>query len=192
MPQSGSATWRAKVEERPEGLNVTIPREFNPLGTILLSSCFAIIYLQGRWIIDDIRSAVRSYPDFIALVIWLAILALILRAVLWSIWGLERIFVDGKILTIRREILALGMTRAFELAKVDGLRIFVSKGFRVPILNPQGKKALGLYLMSPDHRGTIVFEYKAKTYAFGIDLPEEEARRVIKQMEQYSPSLSFH
>ena len=154
-----------------------------------MASGFALIYLDGRWIIDDIRSADRSYLDFIALVIWIAILSLILRAVSWSIWGCERIVIDGKILTIRREVLSLGLTRKFELAQVEGLRIFNSKGFRIPILNPKGKKTLGLYLMSPDHRGTIVFECKSKTYAFGIDLTEEEARRVVQRMEQFCPPL---
>ena len=144
MPENFSG--RATIEDKPDGLHITIPREFNPLGTLVLALGFVLIFWQGSWIVSDIRSPDRSYPDFISMVIWLAVLCLILRAVLWSIWGRERIVLHEKNLSIRREILSLGTTQKFELAQVEGLRFFASKGFRIPILNPQGEKALGLYL----------------------------------------------
>jgi hypothetical protein len=189
MSESGSASRRAAIQDQPDGLHVTIPREFSPLGTLLLAMGFALFYWNGSWVITDIRGADRSYPDFIFLVIWLAVLTMIARAILWSMFGRERIIVDGEYLKIRREILHVGITHSFELAKVQALRVFVSIGFRIPILNPEGKKTLGVYLMSPDHRGSIIFEYKSKVRAFGIDLPEDEARRIIQRMEQHCATL---
>lgn len=106
---------------------------------------------------------------------WLAFCYFIGRAILWTVAGCEKISSRAQTMTLRFEMPGVGRVLSFDLAKMDAFRIF-----RRPAV-----RHLGLFMMHPDHRGRIVFDYNGKVHAFGVDLSQSEAERVIRCIQKY-------
>lgn len=174
---------RVTIQDSPDELNILIPAKFNLNLCIMLAVGFVLIYIQGRWIISDLRGDEISYLDLIPTVLWLAALYWIVRAVLWSVRGREKISLNESSLKIRFEMPGISRTFTFNISDVEGLRTFAPSA-------PSGSRPLGLFIMFPDHRGRIVFDYKKKIHAFGVDLTEKDASRVIQRMEEFRSRIA--
>jgi len=175
-----SGSSRVTIQDTPDGLDISIPSKFNPNLSVALTLWFVYNYMIGRWIISDLRGDEASYLDLVAVVLWLAVLYWIARAILWSIRGREKIYVRGRSFELRFEMPGIGRTSSFDLSEVEGLRIFPPTRYR----------PLFLFAMFPDHRGRIIFDDQKKVHAFGVDLSETEAERVIQRINEYRSTLS--
>ncbi len=92
---------------------------------------------------------------------------------MWNLAGGERVVLGPRTLAVKRDVLGFGPLKEYELQEVRNLRAGADA------LNRNGQ-------MSPFsllNGGTISFDYGAKTFRFGADLDEAEARQIITQLK---------
>jgi hypothetical protein len=158
---------RITMQDTPNGLNISIPAKFDLHVMVLTLLVFG---LNVVFLVASLRD-----KDFFA-ILWAAVAFLCVRAMLWNTRGCERISVDGRTLTVRFEMPGIRETSSFDLSDVDTFRTFESRGVR----------RLFTFMMLPNQRGRIIFDYKGKIQAFGADLSLAEAEGIIRRIEQYS------
>src|SRR6185437_12409166 len=156
-----SGSSRVTIQDAPDGLTISIPVKFDSSVMILLILLFA---LNVAFLVSSLRE-----QDFFA-ILWASVVFLSARAMLWNVRGCEKILVDSQTLKLRFEMPGMTTTSSFDLSDVDTLRTF------------DGVRRLFTLMMLPNQRGTIIFDYKEKKIrAFGADLAQSEAERVIQR-----------
>ena|SRR5690348_15800467 len=155
----------------PDELDISIRSNRDVHLVVFLLLAFALNF----WFLI---SALRSEDLFTF--VWLPVCYFIGRAILWTVAGCEKISFRAQTTTLRFEMPGVGRVLSFDLAKVDAFRIFKRPAVQ----------RLGLFMMYPDHRGRIVFDYNGKVHAFGVDLSQTEAERVIQCIRQYESASS--
>jgi hypothetical protein len=158
---------RVTMHDGPDGLDIFIRSKRDANLVVFLVLGFAAYF----WLLFE---ALRS-KDLLSIFVQFAFSYFMARAVLWTAVGCERISLCGKSLTVRFQMPGVSRTSSFDLSNVDGFRIF-----KRPVV-----QRLGLFMMYPDHRGRIIFDYNGKVHAFGVDLPQIEAEQVIRRIKQY-------
>lgn len=166
-----SGSSRVTIQDAPDGLTVSIPAKFDSNVMILLILLFA---LNVAFLVSSLRE-----QDFFA-ILWASVVFLSARAMLWNVRGCEKILVDAQTLKLRFEMPGMTTTSSFDLSDVDTLRTFEHRGVR----------RLFTFMMLPNQRGTIIFDYKGEIHAFGADLAQREAERVIQRINEYRSTVS--
>ena len=161
-----SDSGRVTMHDGQDGLDISIRsgRDPNLVVFLLLALAFNFSLLVP---------ALRSKDLFS--IVWLAFCYFIARAILWTVCGCEEISLRGRTMTLKFKMPGVGRVSRFDLSNVDAFRIF----------KPPALQYLGLFMMYPDHRGKIVFDYHGKAHAFAVDLPQLEAEQVIRRIKQY-------
>ena len=109
------------------------------------------------------------------LCLWLLGELFALYAFLWNAFGFEIISVQSGILTIKKSIFGYGPIKQYHTSNISNLR---ASGFFGSMMSWTGNMAYwGLT------GGTVAFDYKNKTYHFGISLQEKEAKQVVENMK---------
>ena len=165
-----SGSSRVTIQDAPDGLTISIPAKFDSNVMILLILLFT---LNVAFLVSSLRE-----QDFFA-IFWASVVFLSARAMLWNVRGCEKILVDSQTLRLRFEMPGMTTTSSFDLSDVDTLRTFQHRGVR----------RLFTSMMLPNQRGTIIFDYKGKIHAFGADLAQSEAERVIQRINEYRSTL---
>jgi len=98
---------------------------------------------------------------------------------LWTAFGKEIVKVREGTLTIKRDILGRGKTRSFLVDRVTNLR---ASGFFPS--NSYWENYLAQLRLGG---GTVGFDSQGKTYRFGIQLMESDARTVVEELKPYLP-----
>ena len=119
----------------------------------------------------------------VPLAILLSIGGGVLYSFLWQILGREIITVDSQGLTVMRQI--LGWKRQSDYARNDILDLRVSTPQRVKQFIP----ATLFQHLSGQH-GMIAFDYGAKTFRFGLDIDEAEAKQIATKIRAWLPPLT--
>ncbi len=174
---------RTLSEDGPGGLQITMPaarRRFFAL--------FLVAWLGG-WFFGE-RSALRELISGNAgeqrgfLAFWLVAWTLgglaAAYAVLWTTFGRERVILRPDALLLRREVLGIGRTRAYDIRYVKDLRLAAPAGafdYR------HGLEFWGF------GGGRIAFDYGAKTVYCAPSLDEAEAKQVVANLRARNPLL---
>jgi len=170
---------QSTVSVDAQGLLIVIPARRSVFLVLFLTAWLAIWgmseFLGAR------RLVVGPRPTEWILVLWFAawtyIGAWTVYAWLWITFGKEIVKLCPPSLTIKRDVLGMGITRAYELAQIRNLRA------SLPYANPYDWVGTGAGLF----QGTLAFDYGAKTFRFGVGLPEAEASQIIGDLKRYSP-----
>jgi hypothetical protein len=99
--------------------------------------------------------------------------ALAASAFVWMLLGREVIVMDGRVLSLRSELLGLplGRERRYALSDVKDLRCS-------PLAQlPRSRRSVGL----------IAFDYGAKTIRFAADVDEAEAKMIVSRLTARTP-----
>ncbi len=182
------ATGRARVREDNRGIEILIPARRRPYLAIVL----------GFWLMARAAGAVMAPLAFFRqhdwggpgvfvvawLGIWLTAGAFIIYLWLWTVLGKEVIRLDGRTLSVKRDVLGLGRTREFDWAHVADLRVWPEEGGPWYYASHWGYRPV---LPEP---GRILFDYGARTYRFGDGVDAPEARELINRMTARFPLLS--
>ncbi len=96
----------------------------------------------------------------------------------WLIAGKEVIETNSKVLKVSRQIFAWKRTREYVTSDVKDLRVTTKQsGFGS---GRSLQKLLGL-------NGMIAFDYGAKTFRFGLEIEEAEAKQIILAIKEWLP-----
>ncbi len=87
----------------------------------------------------------------------------------------DTVIIEGKSLMLRKEFASIRRERSFELNEIRNLR-------SAPPDNPNGA-----YSERYGRTSVVAFDYKNKTYQFGIGLSETEVMRLIKTIRERFP-----
>jgi hypothetical protein len=112
------------------------------------------------------------------LIIFLVLLAMgavAIYAFLWLIAGKEVIEAETKVLKVSRQIFAWKRTREYSASAIKDLRPTTKESGFAPTRSIQ--KLLGL-------NGVIAFDYGAKTFRFGLEVDEAEAKQIIVAIKE--------
>ncbi|MBI5928637.1 MAG: hypothetical protein HY862_04970 [Chloroflexi bacterium] len=108
----------------------------------------------------------------------------ILLSVLWQIIGIETISVSATGIFVRRQVMGIGRSKAYDAQYIQGLRVVPSE----PYLLRQRRNPYSLWFFN---FGALAFDYGAKTFRIGGDLEEAEARDMLATIQsrfpQYAP-----
>jgi len=170
MAKIEPSKFRAQISDERGGLRIVIPptRKWYP---ILLLSIFIAAWVYG--LISIVRQGHNKgggLPLPYAVLAMNVGVGLVTYALFWQVLGREVIIVNGQWLKTRREIGRWGRTHEYMLAQIRDLR--AAQG------NEQPSFASGM------SGGTsIAFDYGAKTYRFGRDIDEAEAKEIVKTIK---------
>ncbi|PKN92109.1 MAG: hypothetical protein CVU44_15855 [Chloroflexi bacterium HGW-Chloroflexi-6] len=115
------------------------------------------------------------------LIFLLALLAMgvvVIYAFFWLIAGKEIIEADLKVLKVSRQIFSWKRTSEYSANEVKDLRANPTQFMSGPMKS--FRKLLGL-------DGTIAFDYGAKTFRFGLEIEEAEAKQIIFAIKKGLP-----
>ena len=170
MAKIEPSKFRAQISDERGGLRIVIPptRKWYP---ILLLSIFIAAWVYG--LISIVRQGHNKgggLPLPYAVLAMNVGVGLVTYALFWQVLGREVIIVNGQWLKTRREIGRWGRTHEYMLAQIRDLR--AAQG------NEQPSFASGM------SGGTsIALDYGAKTYRFGRDIDEAEAKEIVKTIK---------
>ncbi len=95
----------------------------------------------------------------------------------WGIWGREHISLAGEVLSVERRIPFWTRRRDFDMGAVRRLRVAPQ---RHSIFDAMGGVGNAYGFILGFGSGTIQFDYGLGTRAFGLDLDEAEATRIVE------------
>jgi hypothetical protein len=118
-------------------------------------------------------SLICLLPMFLFL---LGIGGLAIYSLFWQVAGKEVIVTNAQAMTITRQILGWKRSSEYSSGAVKDLRVNMQQlNMYAPIRSAQ--KILG-------QDGMIAFDYGAKTFRFGLDIDEAEAKQIITALQQ--------
>jgi hypothetical protein len=167
---------RARITETGRVLHIVIPAQRNWLSIVFLS-----LWLVG-WTIGEISVLLKmlngSGNDFFLLFAWFMGWtfggAWAWTKLLWNLFGREIVVVEGAAFWIRWAVGKRGVTREFDLAHMENLRVDLS-----PSRTDYKYRKAHNGLPSAYFIGPVVFDYGAKSYRFGQGVNEPEARQIV-------------
>jgi hypothetical protein len=101
---------------------------------------------------------------------------------LWTAVGKEVVWLRPGTLTIRREVLGIGLRREYDLGSVRNLRVAP-----VPVDPFRWESNMRVWGMGG---GCVAFDYGAKTYRFGLSVDESEAARIVEDLKARHPFVA--
>jgi len=105
-----------------------------------------------------------------------------LHSALWMILGRETISVKRGVLKIRRQVLDVGFTRTYTIAKIRELKIN-------PAITPERWEKM----MYRNTRTTLIeFEYESSTVKFGAEFDLAEANLVLEEFKTIRSFAPFN
>ncbi len=194
---------RHKVAELDSEVQVTLPSRKNVFrigwyGLWLLLWGYitgGLLYIWGLFIVGLIGSVTgllseppsdgESYAPLLMVIaslmpfviVLLAMGSVAIFAFLWQINGSEIIEVKEQALVITKRVFRWKRPKLYEMASVKDIR-----------LNTQGLSFFPPYRAVQEllgHNGLIAFDYGARTYRFGLDIDEAEAKQIISVLNQH-------
>jgi hypothetical protein len=143
---------------------------------------------QASWIYG--RSDIREYDPWllrifgvtfsIFLIGFMAMWLNILQSLLWLITGKEIVEVKPTTILLTEKTLRWQRSQEFLLEHFSDLRVFHSSS---PLLWPL--EVLKEIYRPLGRNGVIAFDYGAKTYRFGLDLEQAEAKQIIRAIQDF-------
>ena len=98
----------------------------------------------------------------------------------WMSFGVEVVSLGTSVLSVRRKIGPVGITRDYDLTHVRNLRVSLSQA-----ADPKARQSRSSLVVP---FGTIAFDYGAKTIRFG-GVEEAEAAQIVRDLVTRRPSL---
>jgi hypothetical protein len=106
----------------------------------------------------------------------------ITRAFLWRKFGKEKLWIKHGKLFYQREVSGKGKIAEYDLELVNDLQLIeISHASFADQINQS-------FWIKGGER--LAFQYQAKTVQFGMQLSDEEAREVLKEMKRFIKSLN--
>lgn len=146
--------------------------QLNLLGVWLLgwTFCGVAVFTQ---LFEDFSREVKL-ALFIYMVFWMYFEYKIVYAFIWRKWGAELIRVDGDSLKIKKDIKGYGKVRSFLMDNIKNISLVDNPGTFASTINNSFWSTTG---------EKICFDYLNKTHYFGIQLNEEEARKLVSKLK---------
>jgi hypothetical protein len=171
---------RAALEHLPGALRITVaPRRRWPAPLILLVWLGAWAFGEAAAVGQLARlSGTEASPAPLVvvglwLVAWTAAGVAVARALLWMVFGRERVEAGGGRLRIRRSILGLGRTREFPGSDIRDLRVATA---------PAGAAAPGRRRRVGPSDGMVAFEHGEATVRLLPGIDAAEAAALVEQL----------
>lgn len=168
------STGRATVSPTFSPLAITIPARRHWFAIVFLP-----LWLVG-WFMGE-TSAIRELSEGgdgagLFMVVWLTAWtvggAFALLTLAWTIAGKEVLAVGGGVLTHRRQIGPIGITRAYDAQQVRDLRV-------TPVPEPGWGRSNNPMSFTD---GPITFDYGATTIRIGAGVDEAEAKSLVETL----------
>ena len=177
---------RATITDTPEGLVVSTPVRKHWF-IILFLPAWLVGWVFGEVTVGSKLLDLESSPGepVLFLVAWLIMWTLggllVIAALFWSLFGMERVAVTGGSITIRREVVGIGFSREYDLGHATNLRV-APDSFNM--FDPRaGLRFWGV------GGGPIAFDYGSSTVRFANGLDEAEASRIVARISSRHPAL---
>ncbi len=164
-----------------DGYQLTIPAK-----RYWVFRIFGTLWLVAWWgstvalIVASFHGGLQGAPVglmILVLLVWIAFSALYSYWILWQIAGKEIITIGNGQMTIKRDLLGFGGTRAYPVAQIRNLR---ASGLFGSFYNWSGMmKFYGF------NGGVVAFEYGDTTQRFGVHLEESEAHQVVENLQAH-------
>lgn len=123
-------------------------------------------------VIKQLHSGEVPMFDLVWLVVWTCGGAFISFWMIWQLLGSEVVGVANGRLSLRKQVLGIGMTREFEISNIAALRFRPEHG--------SGKR----------YRGSCIeLDYGAKTYRFGTGIDPAEASQLLDLVAKWVPTV---
>lgn len=180
MAKIEPADSRITITDTSQGLRIVMPCRRS-----WLVICFLGFWICG-WGVGEIM-VTRQFLDGDAppegelfLLAWLGVWTLggvfAIYAWLWQVMGKEMLTVHGQTFKTRRDIGGFGFDKEYDLVQIRDLRVGHLG------VNPLDFSSI-LQLWGVGG-GVIAFDYGARTYRFGAELDEAEAKQIVTAIKQ--------
>lgn len=168
---------RFAVRNRADGLEIVIPAQCNILVAIFLAAWLGAWYFSERWTIQALLHGKESrVPLFLILwfVGWTVAGIWTIIVWLWLFAGREILKVTPGTLSLRSEVLGIGVTREYSIEEVRNLRAVTI-----------GDYSTWGWSVVPRGDDGLAFDYRAQTVHFGTWLDEPEASQIINELGRF-------
>ena len=180
---------RTIVDDNADYLTITIPgkRDLLPITWTFLWMIFWG-FIGSTAVADSINATGNANRAF--MIFWIsgwAIMGLMaVKNMIWLIWGREVIEIDQDTFSITRKNDFISREKVYDLSECKNFRI------RDRDSAADNKTWFIFYYQNKD-TGNIAFDYGMKTFSFGDDLHEAEARYVLDTLKNkgFIPERNF-
>ncbi len=189
-----STKYRATIKKVDDFIKIMIPNSRNWFLIIYLCLCLLLLIpllvLFGR--IAYVELTGGALPEGWARVGWIAFgimfLSLLQASIElhWALWGAEVITVTDQFVQLQIRTLLPGFISKFRISSLSDLRFSPNLPSKRSWIFAFDDLALSSLTGAWD-TGTIAFDYGAKTYRFGKNLDESEARQIVALIHQRFP-----
>ena len=131
-----------------------------------------------------------SFPPFLFLAILLVVGPLMLVESLWLLCGVEIAEITENQITIKHQILGLGISKNFEAQGIEG--VFVSNPRNIQVDDSARE-----FKFISFKRGIVAINYGKtlfggpRTYRFGSMLDREDAKRIVERIHERFPQYKY-
>ena len=160
---------RSTPTDVPGGLEVHIPAERSAAALAFMGVWLCFWAVAEVLVTTEMaRGGERGFTGFFG-VVWLTMWTLgglfVIYSWLWTAFGEEIVRVEQATLSIKRDVLGLGLTREYELSAISNLRVVARRRHRAGI------------------NESVAFDYGARTIYFG-DVDEAEAAMIVADLKK--------
>lgn len=173
-------TNRVEIDKSDNGLLVTIKafkdeakQKMLLVWIILFSLCG--IFILAQFFYDYDRSSKLFFAVYLAF--WMFFEFKVVYAYRWRLLGVEKIKISSSEFSLTKEIGKRGITQVFELNEVGNVRLFESDEHSFIKAMNSSYWNINKY--------SLVFDYKNQPNPFAIDLEKNEAKKLLKEIEQF-------
>jgi hypothetical protein len=165
------------IRSRAGRLEIVIPAPCNILVAIFLAAWLGALYFSERWAIESLLHVNKSSASML-LILWFVgwtvggIWTIVVW--LWLFAGREILKLTPGTLTLRSEVLRVGLTREYSIRDVRNLRAVTA-----------GDYSSWGWSVVPRGDDGLAFDYRAKTVHFGTWLDEAEASQIINELRAF-------
>ena len=167
---------RARVEERPGGLLVTVPAKRVWFAMVFWTVWAGFVFATvGNGLLSERQEEDGALVGLLGALLFLGVACALVLAVLWMLAGREEAEVADDRLVLRRRLGPLKRERSFDREKVADLRADPSP----PSMWSGDMRSFGV-----TGGGTVLFDYGMRTHRFAAALDEAEAKQIARRVEE--------
>jgi len=171
---------RLEFATTADGYRLTIPTK-----RYWVFRIFGTLWLVAWWgstvaFVASFHAGPQSPPVglmLLVLLVWIAFSGLYSYWILWQIAGKEIVTIGNGQMTIKRDVLGFGRTRAYSVAQIRNLR---ASGLFGSFYSWSGMMKLYGF-----KGGVVAFENGDTTQRFGVHLEEPEALEVVENLQAH-------
>ncbi len=169
---------KVEIEESEEQLTIRIPPNRSALLFIMI--IWLILWVcGGLWILFSVLQNFNVVMIIVA-IFWIVGIVLVVKRILWELFGLQKITVTKDFLLLERSILNKIHSKKFDINLINGLQLEQSEDELIQSIDDEDVEPDDLF-----DDGMLQFLYQKSIVHFASEINESDAKLIESKIKHY-------